>query len=336
MCLFCCSNKGAEASEDATTIGDGHVSGKLFESLPDGADFERKLIKRGVTMEAFKVAKNNAATLDKIAQAIIGSPTFIPDEWVMNLLDAERAAHLAFFGQEFDLTLMRGTIERYGYARIAEWQKLGLEVHFLPSTVLMQNTSFDGWKIQPESWYWDQSRNGNLYHRQGDGTLVKVSGDLLPGSVVLIDTRKKPNYDDSKQMFAKDGDFMGRVIDCLRKDGKLARYQYGPQTSRFGISSIEWEDHLKAAVADHLGLEPTQVRLEMAIEANIIPQLYMNMPRKDDGTTGTWCWYEEFFKSASRRLIGGRSDGGGLARVDCGGSGSHWYDLAVRPLGVLA
>lgn len=312
------------------------MSEKLFESLSDGADFERKLVKRGVTMEVFKVAKNNAATLDKIAQAIIGSPAFIPDEWVMNLLNAERAAHLAFFGQEFDLTLMRETIERYGYAKIAEWQKLGLEVHFLPSTVLMRNTSFDGWKIQPESWYWDQARNGNLYHRQDDGTLVKASGDLLPGRVVLIDTRKKPNYDDGKQMFAKDRDFMGRVIDRLRKDGKLARYQYGPQTSRFGISSIEWEDHLKAAVAERLGLEPAQVRLEMAIEANIIPQLYTKMPRKDDGTTSTWCWYEEFFESASYRLRGGCSGYGGLACVYYDGSGGHWRSCAFRPLGVLA
>ncbi len=312
------------------------MSEKLFESLSDGADFERKLVKRGVTMEVFKVAKNNAATLDKIAQAINGSSAFIPDEWVMNLLDAERVAHLAFFGQEFDLTLMRETIERYGYAKIAEWKKLGLEVHFLPSTVLMRNTSFDGWKIQPESWYWDQAENGNLYHRNDDGTLVKASGDLLPGRVVLIDTRKKPNYNDGKQMFAKDRDFMGRVIDRLRKDGKLARYQYGPQTSRFGISSIEWEDHLKAAIAERLGLEPTQVRLEMAIEANIIPQLYMNMPRKDDGTTSTWCWYEEFFKSASSRFIGGRSDYGGLANVVDDTSGSRWRSHAVRPLGVLA
>ena len=312
------------------------MSENLFASLSDGADFERKMIRRGVTMEVFKVAKNNTATLDKIAQAIIGSPAFIPDQWVMGILDAERAAHHAFFGQEFDLTLMRETIERYGYAKIAEWQKLGLEVHFLPSTVLVRNTSFDGWKIQPESWYWVQAVRGKLYLRQDDGALAKTTGDLLPGRVVLIDTRKKPNLDDGKQMFAKDRDFMGRVVDRLRRDGKLARYQSGPQTSRFGISSIEWEDHLKAAVAKRLGLKPDQVRLEMAVEANIIPQLYTHMPRKDDGATSTWCLYEEFFEDDSSRLIGGGSKDGGLANIHDSTSSSHWRYRAIRPLGVLA
>jgi hypothetical protein len=253
------------------------------------------------------------------------------------MIQAENKAHMAFFGQTFDLSLMRRTLVSYGQAKIAQWQKLGLEVHFLPKITLTQDAPLDAWKIRPKDWYWQQlaARSLLLWDSQRQ-CLTKVRDVGLEGIVVLIDTRKKPNYTDGKQMFARDRDYMGHVIERLRKEGKLTRYDYGPQTSRFGISPNEWENHLKAALAGHLGLEPNQLRLETAIEANIIPQLYTSIPRKDDGNTDTWCWYDEYLHDASFRLIGGDADGGGLTDVSCGCSGDRWRSGAVRPLGVLA
>lgn len=307
---------------------------ELVVTCGKGLDLQHKLGKqRGVTNEEFDSALTDSAKLDQLTAVFKGPQSA---EWAKAILDAEQWWLQNFFGREFDLSLMKATLERYDQAKVAEWQKLGLEVHFLPKIVLTQDTTLDAWKIRPENWYWQQLAARNLLITDPKQGLVKARDVGLEGIVVLIDTRKKPNYDNGKQMFARDRDYMGRVIERLRKEGKLARYEYGLQTSRFGISSLEWEDHLKAALAKHLGLESTQLRLETAIEANIVPQLYTDMPRKDDGTTSTWVWYDEFFESALRRLIGGCSDDGGLADVDYDGSGTHWGGSAVRPLGVLA
>lgn len=310
------------------------MSEKLFDGFGTGLDFEKKLIRRGVTSEMFKLGASNSVVLDEIAKSFRALKS---SDWIDRLLAIEKATHVAFFGCSSKLDLMREVLERYGQAKIAEWKKLGLEVHFLPRVDFEQDSDVPaGWLIKPENWYWQQLAAGTLFRRGKDGDLVKTSEVLLEGIVVLIDTRKKPVYDNGKQMFAKDRDYMGRVIERLRKESKLARCQNGSQASRFEISPNEWENHLKAALADRLGLEAIQLRLETTIEANVIPQLYTKMSRKDDGKTNTWCWYEEYFKDASYRLIGGASGGGGLAEVDYDSSGDHWGNYAVRPLGVLA
>lgn len=307
---------------------------KLFDSVGEVYDFEQKLISHGVTFVHVKEAGSNSGTMKRIAEAFRSNSDL--GDWIKPLLETEQAVLKAFFGCEFDLSLMRETLEHYGQAQVVKWQKMGLEVHFLPRhDNFAPDFELPGWEVKPEAWYWDQAAKRNLLRRNNKGDL-KVSGTALEGVVALIDTRKKPSYSDGKQMFAKDRDYMGRVIERLRKDGKIEKYGYSPQTSRFGVSPNEWENHLKATLAEHLGLDANQLRLETAIEANIIPQLYLHMPRKDDGDTNTWCWYEEYFKGASSRLLGGNSDHGGLADVRCGRSGLRWRSGAVRPLGVLA
>lgn len=303
----------------------------IFGGLSNATQLEDKLASKGVTIEMVNAAASDAATLVKIAEAFgVG----LTSDWIDRMIEAENALHQAFFGQTYDLSKMREVLAQRGLSKITFWKQIGLEVHFLPTVVFDNPSQFPGWKIMPESWYWQQLRGGNILVMEGS-RLVKLNHAVLGGIVALIDTRKKPDYKDGKQKFSRDG-FMGTVIEQLRKEGKLARYEYGPQTSRFGISPNEWEEHLQAAWAEKIGLEPNQVRLEMAIEANVIPQLYTNMPRKNDGQTSTWCWYEEYFEGASRRGLGGYSGRGGLADVDYDDSGGHWRSGAVRPLGVLA
>jgi len=276
-------------------------------------DLQGKLRKRGVTNEAWNNVLGNTAKLDEMASTIMDFSKI--GDYLEAILNYEKIQLRNFFNEEFDLSLMRETLEHYGQAKVEQWKKMGLEVHFLPRyDNFAPDFELPGWKVKPEAWYWNQAAKGNLLRRRNKGDLdLKVSGTALEGIVALIDTRKKPDYSDGKQMFAKDRDYMGRVIERLRKQDKIAKYGYGPQTSRFGISPDEWENEVKPALAEHLGLEPNQLRLETAIEANIIPQLYLHMPRKGDGDTNTWCWYEEYLKDASRRLFGGYSCNGGLA-----------------------
>lgn len=303
----------------------------IFGGLANATQLEDKLASKGVTTEMVNAAASDAAKLVEVAEAFgVG----LTNDWIVSMIQAENAIHQAFFGQTYDLSRMREVLAQRGLSKITFWKQIGLEVHFLPSIALVKDASLDAWKVRLEQWFWDMLEAKRLFHDH-NGSLLLVNQVGLYGNVVLIDTRKKPDYNDGKQKFACDG-FMGAVIGQLRKEGKLARYQYGLQTSRFGISPIEWEEHLKAAWAEKLGLEPSQLRLETTIEANTIPQIFTHMPRKNDGQTSTSCWYDEYLDNASRRLLGGRSGYGGLAIVDYGGSDAHWDAGAVRPLGVLA
>ncbi len=255
------------------------------------------------------------------------------ENWLSDILSRERASHLAFFGQEFDLSDFQATLEKYGRQQIARWQKLGLEPHYLPKATMAKDSVFPGWRVKPADWYYNQIANGNILREQ-NRALVADRLVALEGITVLLDTRLKPNYDNGRQMY-QDDDFLGSIIANLRKQGKILKYEYGPQSSRFGVSADEWENHIKPVLASKLNLNPNQLRLERTIEANVIPQLYTHMPRKDDGNTNTWVWYEEYFEDRAGRLYGGNSDDGGLAFVDYDYADHHWDDWSVRSLAVL-
>lgn len=272
-------------------------------------------------------------------QVLIENKALVPKQpvnrvnWFTKILNAERQSHRDFFGREFNLAEFEKTLQKYGRKQIKAWQRLGLEPHFLPKISMMSGDDYPGWKVKPEEWFYKKQVKGKLFLDSG-GCLEKVLTVELKGITILIDTRLKPAYQDGKQMWEGDNLF-GLLIANLRKEQKIAKYEYGPQSSRFGVSANEWQEYVRPALASKLGLEPQQLRLEYAVEANVIPQLYPHMPRKDDGKTNTWVWYEEYFEGRGDRLIGGISDDGGLADVGWDDAGNHWSNGSFRPLAVL-
>lgn len=261
------------------------------------------------------------------------------ERWFKQILRKERKHHRDFFGRVFgrvfDLTPFEQKLREYGEEKIRWWKSLELEVHFLPPVLMTQGVEFSGWEVKPQKEYYKWVEEGKIFYCNSEGVLIERPVYQLRGITVLIDTRLKPSYQDGKQMWENDENFLGPIIEKLREQGKLAKYEHGPQSSRFGISANEWEEHLKPALVEFLGLQFHQVRLERAIEANVIPQLFPHMPRKDDGKTDTSVWYEEFFQDRDGRLRGGRSDFGGLANVGWSDSGDRWQRESVRPLIVL-
>jgi len=254
-------------------------------------------------------------------------------DWLEGIIVRELACHLVFFGQEFNLTDFANTLKRYGESKVKFWQNLMLEPHFLPKVAMPQNANFRGWKIKPEDWFWREIAKGKIF-RQVNNKLVPVTKVRLEGITVLIDIRLKPKYDAGKQMYKNDN-LLGPIIEDLRRAKKIAEYEYGLQSSRFGISADEWEIYIKPVLAQKLGLDESQLRLEREIEANVIPQIYLYMPRKDDGKTNTWEWREEYFEDRGRRLSGGHSQNGGLADVFYDPSDGRWRFISFRPLVVL-
>ncbi len=252
--------------------------------------------------------------------------------WMKDMVIREGVLLQAFFGQEFDLMPFVETLRRYGRKRINLWRKLGMEPHFLPEVLMSEKATYPGWKIKPESWFYKMSDQGKLFLLQSDGSLaVSNPAYQLGGITVLIDTRCKPAYNNGLQMYADDK-LLGSIIEDLRKQQKIQ--DYSARCSRFNISGNECEV-IKPVWAAKLGLKPEQVRLETEIEANVISQLYTDMPRQKDGTTNTSEWREEFFESRAHRLRGGSSDCGGLAHVNYRGAGLHWDGRGVRFLAVL-
>jgi len=262
-------------------------------------------------------------------------------DWIGKVLKKEATAHARFFDLIYALGdkeygFMSHILAHYGQEKIDWWKSLDLEVHYLPQVTFTEVSDFKGWRDKPIELFWQALKEGDLYRMSTAGELVRISEVGLGGIVALIDTRIKPHFQNGKQMFANDSKFMGGIIERLRESGKLAPYGYGLQPSRFGISSLEWQEYLRPAVAEFLGLEAAMVRLETTIEANVIPQLYPHMPRSMDGGTNTWCWYEEYFNGTNDHLLGGRYESGGLAYVGCYGVDYFGNGRAVRPLVVLS
>ena len=282
----------------------------------------------GLTAEGWQQMTQNKELAKKVVELIEGKKYF----WFEQILAQERACRLAFFGQEFDLSDFAATLKKYGESRIRFWQKIGLEPHFLPRLEMAESTSFQGWKVKPEQWFYQKIAEGRILREISGQLAVDKGAHKLLGITALIDTRLKPKYEDGRQMYENDN-LLGPIIEELRRAGKIADCK--PHSSRFSVSVNEWEEDIKPALADKLNLEPNQLRLERVIEANVVPQLYPYMPRKDDGKTNTWVWYEERFEGRGRRLHGGDSDDGGLAGVNDDWADNPWDYGSFRPLAVL-
>ncbi len=300
--------------------------GKELGMIHEGIIALRNL---GLSAKGWQKMADDKDLAQKVVELVEGQK----EMWLEKILARERACHIAFFGQEFDLTTFANTLKKYGESKIRFWQKLGLEPGFLPAVSLGQNNNYSGWKTKSEKWFYEKIAEGKIF-RDIAGKLVVVNDVKLEGAAVLVDARCKPAYKDGKQMW--DGDeALGLVIQSLRKAGRIAKYEYGPQSSRFGVSADEWEAEIKFLWAEKLQLKAEQLRLEIAEEANVIPQVYPYMSRKADGQTNTWVWYEQYFVARGFRLFGGYSGFGGLADIDCDAADDRWGYRSFRPLAVL-
>ena len=256
---------------------------------------------------------------------------------IERVLENEAKLHRVFFGKEFDLAEFGATLQQYGEDKVSVWNALGLEPHFLPEITLSREFEFPGWKVKPEEWFYLKVKEGKILRQQSDGELhADHNAFALEGISVLVDTRLKPTHNEDKQMWAEDSLFLGPIMERLRLEKRISENYYGLQSSRFDVSVDEWEAEIRPAVAEFLGFGRSQIRLERAIEMNVIPQIYTHMPRKDDLATDrgfSWIWLEEHFAVRANRLVGGQFYYGGFAFV-------FWPDAlrsygCFRPLAVI-
>lgn len=194
-----------------------------------------------------------------------------------------------------------------------------LEAYHLSGVTLGQDSNVDGWDKKPEDWYWEQIKNGK----------VNQDAPKLPDTWILIDKTQKPDYKDGKQIYENDP--LGALLKQLRENKKIQTIKGIPDTSRFGISHDELSQFVLPEIAKILGAEASQVRLPKEIEFSVIG----NFKHPKWGKTNTWEWLEDKFEG-TRRLVGGYSDFGGLASVNCYWSGDRDGSVGFRPLVVVS
>lgn len=260
------------------------------------------------------------------------------NKWIEGILRKELRAHLAFFGKKFELQQFRAVLENYDSDTISTWLGLGLEPHFLPNARMADRVDFLGWENRLGKWYNGQLNWGNVFvPGQSDWSEKIAVGLSLGGKAVLVDTRQKPMLGGNGQVFFNDN-LLGPIIRQLRTAGILGPSPDGSPLSRFGISVNDWQAFIQPALADFLGFEPRQVQFETYLEANLIPQLYPDMPRASDGKTNSYVWYKEYVrhKNGNGYLCGGgESDPAGFCFVKCSSS-DQWWCRAVRPIIILS
>jgi len=254
-------------------------------------------------------------------------------DWLQEILNYERKYHFDFFGEDYDLSEFEKTLKKYGKKKINKWKKFGLEPHFPPGVVMTEDVNYPGWKTKPEACYYKLAAEGKILRNVNGKLVVDRQPFKLGNTTVLIDVRLKPHCECGSQVYENDN-LLGPVIKQLREDEMITEHKYGPQSSRFGVSvdKNKW-NQIRLLLSERIGLN--QIRQERIIEANIIPQLYPYMPRKDDGNTNTFVWCEEFFEDDNYRFVFGCSTYGGLACVSYRGSCDNPPYVSFRPLIVL-
>lgn len=201
-------------------------------------------------------------------------------------------------------------------------EKTGIRVfepYHLSGVTLQQDSNVKGWDRKPESWYWEQIKNGN----------VSQDAPKLPGVWVLVDKTTRPNYKDGKQLHKNDP--FSPLLARLRKEGKIQTIKDIPETSRFAISPDELAQVVLPEIARLLGVEFSQVRLPKEIEFNVIG----NFKHPEWGEVNTGEWFNDRF-GGGVRLLGGDSGHGGLSHVLCLWSGHRHGLIGFRPLVVVS
>lgn len=248
---------------------------------------------------------------------------------VVSISERENSAHAVFFGRTFNLDFFRCFLGQIDPETLCEWLRLGLEPHFLPKVEMGSENAymaFPGWKKNPGPWFLKAARGGDF----SSLALSETFPLDLGGQVVLIDTRCRPMFG---QAFEKDN-LLGPAIWTMRRRGDLASHPGQRLFSRFGVSAKEWK-LVVSALADRLGVEDRQVRLERVIEANVVPQLYPHLPRGRDFKANSYIMVDECLEKEKRQLAvegGSGVVGNFFVSLD---QENHWLSCAVRPIIVL-
>jgi len=214
------------------------------------------------------------------------------DNWIDLLVAREEALHEAR-GTNWKRELFVETLKEHGFDLVQKWECVFL-LRFTALPIIDMRSpeaqAFDWWAVKPCDWFYETvARDAVGYFT--DGRFVPDTEGVFKfrGEIVLIDTRPK-NHE-----WPEDELFCGKIIRRLRKEGKIAPTKEGAKDSvRYFVTIGEWEESVRPAVANLLGVSKDAVRLERGIESNVLPQHLKDTLRINDENSGKQTWCEEW------------------------------------------
>ncbi|MBN2585454.1 hypothetical protein JXA59_02295 [Patescibacteria group bacterium] len=223
-------------------------------------------------------------------------------------------------------------LNQCGAELVAQLEAYGFMFVITADVTWTASTWPTGW-VKPNDWYW-QVLNGGRVIGSDD---KPIEACRLLGHILLIDTRQKPRYAGGHQRW-KDDVFMEALIGYLQDRKLLLVNDNAGRGSRFYLSRNDYTNVVAPAFVEalqQLGVPVQTARLEYCPEHSALCQLF-NSPRKDNGKTNTWLWFQEYLDSSEGSLGGGDSDDGGLADVGYDDSGGRWDYASGSLVAVLA
>ncbi|MBU0999692.1 hypothetical protein KKG24_05355, partial [Patescibacteria group bacterium] len=223
----------------------------------------------------------------------------------------------AFFEKTIDVPPLPAEITP---DRLANWEKLGFELHYFPAEDMTKDRNLKAWKKKPNDWFYEQIASGE----------IPSNATQLPEGWFVVDGRQKPDYADGNQMY--DNDPLASALGELNNLGIISQTKSDGKTelnpaSRFGLKPTDFEKpKVIAALANALGFAPAQFSLTETISWNVLA----NIHHPEWGGTNTYEWQKEEFGSG-KRLLSGHSDFGGASSVDWYGNADD--GVGFRPLG---
>ena len=259
-------------------------------------------------------------------------------DWIDRLVIEQSQDHLKF-GSQWHCDRYVAKLKECGRDLVEYWLRdLGLCVGALPiGDFTIENHErgiFPGWKVRPEDYFYNMAREGRWFLRsERDNLISNLQPWKLGGEIVVFDRRCIPDEKHGLEVWDDDYYFLGSLLEEYRETMGIVRED--SPASRFGISSSDWDDGLSEMVAKHMRLD--RVRFERFIEFNVLSQLFLNLPRANDGQTSTKVWFEEFYKNSSGRADGGDyvADICGLERIVAHPVQDRWVRRSFRPIAVL-
>ena len=197
---------------------------------------------------------------------------------------------------------------------LAKWARYNLKPVFLPDEEITENREIKNW-VKPRRWFYDKIKEGKIAR---DSAVLKRGWYLADFSIGV-------DYAGGIQVFPNDP--LVPIIERLREEDKIGKYDKTPMGSRFSIIPRNEYPLVFTELAKELGLKSEQILLERCIEFNAIGNLYDS----NRGKFNSWEWFFDAFED-SYRLCGGDRGDGGLADVDRHWSGLRLVNLAGRPL----
>jgi len=215
--------------------------------------------------------------------------------WKDKIIKKQKEALETFFQKIVDVPPIPDGVS---LKQIADWEKMGMELCYLPEEDMTEDRDVSGWTERPTNLF--------LFIQYGE---VSPEATKIKAGWRLIDKIPKPKYNNGNQMYKDDP--LKDVITELRKNGIIEQWDGKDQGSRFNISNDELQKpEVKTAFANALGVDPKNIRLFDTIEWNVIGCIY----HKEWGKTDVSEWFNDECKN-SRRLQGGIFGNGGFSSI---------------------